>query len=422
MKLKAIVRLLVFTIAALVVSISYVAVGKVSNANIPRPDVNAYLTDIGIPQGEEAFNAYLSSHPDDRQARFSLGILQFFGAVETLGQQLYRYGLDPNPAQQMGIPFLRFPVAMDNPNPEPMDYEHWRDLFETLEENLQAAEATLDRVGDDRVKVPVRFAQIRLDLNGDGTLNEAEEFLQIYQTYNRNIDANFIEQAKAFSIAFDTGDAYWLQGYCNLLMSMTDTILAYDTQELFERLGSRFFARVETPYSMPSTVPANRIWEADIADAIAAIHLLRLDPIEPERLAIALDRARTVIALSRQSWNAIVQETDNDREWIPNATQTSVIPAAVTGEQIDTWYLMLDEMERVLSGQKLLPHWRFPNDLGVNLERVFLEPDVFDLVLWVQGSAALPYLESGELTQTETWRELISVFGGNFVGFAIWFN
>jgi hypothetical protein len=58
----------------------------------------------------------------------------------------------------------------------------------------------------------------------------------------------------------------------------------------------------------------------------------------------------------------------------------------------------------------------------VNLRRVFTEPRPFDLVLWVQGTAAAPYLENGPLTKPETWSRFQNIFRGEFIGFALWFN
>jgi hypothetical protein len=58
----------------------------------------------------------------------------------------------------------------------------------------------------------------------------------------------------------------------------------------------------------------------------------------------------------------------------------------------------------------------------MNLRRLFLEPTTFDLVLLIQGSAALPYLEDGELTESDTWRRIMQVFGGDFFRYAVWFN
>jgi hypothetical protein len=92
----------------------------------------------------------------------------------------------------------------------------------------------------------------------------------------------------------------------------------------------------------------------------------------------------------------------------------------ITQEQIDAWLLFLDELDALLKGEKLLPHWRF--EQGINIRRLFLEPRTFDLVLLVQGSAALPYLEDGELTTADTWRRIVSVFGGDFFRYAVWLN
>ena len=80
------------------------------------------------------------------------------------------------------------------------------------------------------------------------------------------------------------------------------------------------------------------------------------------------------------------------------------------------------ESPLVLDGKKLIPFWRRGSSQGVNLSKVFAEPKDFDLVLWVQGSGALPYLEDGEITSPETWAEFQRVFGGRFIGFAVWIN
>lgn len=391
---------------------------QVRAANRSLPPINLYLSQIGISAGEDAYKTYLQSHSPDAQALFGLGVLQFFSAVEKLGQNFYQYGLDPEPARQLGIPFLRLPVPR-NPRPAPIDYQQWQVLLEDLHQNLQAAEATLAQVEDASVKLPINFAAIRLDLNGDQTLSQEEAFWQIYRLYNANVPDTPPEAAQPLTIVFDTGDVYWLRGYCHLLMTLTDTILAYDTQEYFERLGYLFFPNLQTPYGVPQVSDRFGI---NFVDAITALHLLQFEPQAPERLLSALDHARSVLALSHQSWDSILAEEDNDREWVPNADQTSVVPAVVTVEQIESWRHLLDEADTLLSGKKLLPHWRFEGNQGINLQQVFLEPQFFDLVLWVQGGAALPYLEAGELTQGETWRDLIRVFGGNFTGFAIWFN
>jgi hypothetical protein len=81
---------------------------------------------------------------------------------------------------------------------------------------------------------------------------------------------------------------------------------------------------------------------------------------------------------------------------VPNSKQASVIPnVRVTAEMIAGWHEFLAEAEALLQGKKLIPHWRFKPEFGVNLKRVFLEPREFDLVLWAHGAAAVPYTEQG---------------------------
>ena len=161
----------------------------------------------------------------------------------------------------------------------------------------------------------------------------------------------------------------------------------------------------------------------DILDAIAFIHLVRFPVQEPARLKAALAHLESMIALSHESWKFILAETDDDHEWVPNTKQHSVMPnGTVTKEMVKGWLEFLDEAKAILKGEKLIPFWRTGPESGVNLKRVFTEPRTFDLVLWVQGTAAVPYLENGVCTSAETWNRFQRIFRGEFIGFALWFN
>ncbi len=152
------------------------------------------------------------------------------------------------------------------------------------------------------------------------------------------------------------------------------------------------------------------------------IHLVRLPVVEPDRLKSALGHMETMVALSRSSWASILAETDDDHEWLPAPKQHAVITGVtVTAEMLEGWTTFLSEFESILAGRKLLPFWRGRN-LGINFRRIFTEPRILDLVLWVQGSAAGPYVEEGEVTSRAFWQRLNRVFNGEFIGFAIWFN
>lgn len=403
--------------------VSFVAA---SSASFPamaedRPSADRLLQSGETARAETAFAEYLKDHPDDAQARFELGVVQVIRSVERLAQSLHGYGLQ---GARSAPPFLRLPVP-PNPEPEPVTYAKLRKVYERLLEDLSRAQETLEQVGDAEVRLPLHFGLIRLDLNGDGKADADETLWKIYARITRQERRITDEQAEEFVIAFDRGDVYWLRGYCHLLMGLDEFILAHDWQKAFERTAQLFFANPETPHKFLQETPQGQRGLASpwIADAIALIHLIDFPVEEPQRMKSALGHLQAMIEMSRKSWKAIEAERDDDHEWIPNPRQTGVIPGVrVTEEMVAAWREFLDEAEAILQGKKLVPHWRIADGRGVNLRRIFTEPRRFDLVLWVQGSAAGPYLEKGPLTQPDFWGRLRRTFRGQFVGFAVWFN
>jgi hypothetical protein len=385
------------------------------------PLVEQYLISGRLADGDRALARQLTTHPDDAQAKFGRGVLQFVQAVEHLSQSLSRYGLRDHGNNLP--PILRMPVPQ-NPKPEELTYEQSRQILATFVSDLARAEKTLAGVPSQAVKLPLHFGQFRLDLNGDEKVADEETLWRIFAGVQRGVQVPR-DEAEKFVIAFDTADIAWLRGYCHLLMFVGEVVLAHDGRELFERTGHIFFARTKSPY--PYLRDGSRVFEfgeVDIVDLIALIHLLNLPVAEPDRMRAALSHLEQVIPLSRQNWKQIMEETDDDREWIPSPKQTGVLPGVrVTQEMTEGWQQFLDEAELILQGKKLIPFWRGDNHTqGVNVRRVFSEPRQFDLVLWVQGTAAKPYLEEGPLTVPDTWQRINQRFNGQFVGFAFWFN
>lgn len=384
-------------------------------------NTDEFLMSGRLAEGEKALIDHLAQEPNDREARFGLGVTQFLRGVERLGQFLHTHGVEERLRQ---VPFLRLPVP-PNPNPEPTSYADYRAMLEGLLADLTKAEATLAKIDGD-VKLPVRFGQVRLDLDGDGKGSDEEALWRIYAVMNSQIgrQADFDEKAQDFRIVFDLGDVYWLRGYCHLLSALIEPQLAYDGQRWFDHCGHLLFAKAESPYKFLTegkTPVENGPNYEMFLDGIAAIHLLNFDLKEPERMESARRHLLAMADLSRKSWDAIVAETDDDAEWLPNPKQHSVTGVGVDDQMIATWRQVTAELDALLDGKKLVPFWRDPAQ-GVNLKRVFTEPKPFDLVLWVQGTAAAPYLEKGETTSPETWDRVVRVFRGEFVGFAIWFN
>ncbi len=155
-------------------------------------------------------------------------------------------------------------------------------------------------------------------------------------------------------------------------------------------------------------------------DLVSFIHI-PWTVAEPERMRSVREHLKTVVALSRKSWDSIEAETDDRAEWIPNPKQTqSATGVGVSADQLASWRAFLDEADALLDGRKLIPHWRL--NRGVNLKKVFDDPRPFDIVLWITGPAALPYLDDGPVLTRQEWRQLIEAFGDNFGNYAIWFN
>ena len=283
-------------------------------------------------------------------------MLRFVRSVERLAQSLYHYGLRDQ-SQNLPVPILRLPLPT-NPKPARLSYADSRKILQTFIEDLHHAETTLAEVKRADVKLPLHFGRIKLDLDGDGTADNQETLWRLYGRMNR---AAFNQQdSEQFVITFDKADVSWLRGYCHLLSALCETALAHDGKELFERTAHLFFVEVESPY--PFLQNGRRVFNlggADAADYIALIHLINLPVSDPKRMPAASGHLEAVIALSRQSWQDLLAETDDDHEWIPNQQQTGVIPGVQINQQmIIGWKEFLAEAELILQGKKLIPFWR----------------------------------------------------------------
>lgn len=389
------------------------------------PLVEKYLLGERLSTGEKALQEHLRKQPRDHEARFGLGTLQFIQAIEQLGQSLHEYGaIGSRTRLGQRLPILRIAVP-ENPQPKQVAYKDVRRIVQRFIDDLALAERTLVEVKDHDVKLPLHMGMIRLDLNGDDKRDEDETLWKIYAQLNTgaNLPDEFTaQQADAFVITFDYADAIWLRGYCHLLSAMGESMLMYDEEDAFNAIAPHAFARPPVEAVPAETFDDNQTI-SDIADAIAFIHLMRFPVVEPKRGEVALEHLREVIRLSKLNWNAIEAETDDDNEWVPNPKQKGVIPGVqITREMIAGWRMFLSEAEQIVAGKKLIPHWRLRAEHGINLKRVFTEPREFDAVLWLHGAGAMPYLEKGECTNRATWNRFNTVFGGQFIGFAFWFN
>ncbi len=378
--------------------------------------VDAFLREGKIREGLAAF-----ARPKTNADAFSLALLQTLDGVQHFTADLAAMGLQGDGVRR-NFPFFRMAPGPGTVRAtEPATPEKVAEAFLGLRAALRSANKTLAAMKAGTFGVEVDLATIRLDLDGDGVLAENEFLLKALGPVLgfRPRDTKGVD----LSIRFDESDAVWLQGYTHLLDGMLTLLMAYDWRPVWNQSAHLFF---KEPLPMPAVAqfgrPVRERRESEWADLIASLHEMRLDLVHPQGPSQARDSILAAIACSRVCWARIQAETDDDREWLPSATQTGPNGTKVSAEQIKAWHLVLDEMEAVLEGRKLLPHWRASPGLGLRLDKILLNPPKLDPVLLIQGSSLVPYLEEGEVSDRLAWRELQGPFGRGFLRFALWSN
>lgn len=383
-----------------------------------------------LADAQKYFEQVAAKDAADGEARVALGLTQFLQAIEGLAQDNFRFGLLNQHARN--LPLARMPVPL-NDDPEQISYEKLRGVVERFAARLALAESSLAEAKTAAIQIPLYIGRVRLDLDGNQAYSEDETLWKVFAAINSGVEP---KQGEEFFIGVDSADVHWLRGYCHFLMAFCDVALAYDERPLFERCAQLLFPNVDSPFRVaqegakdPEDFPPTMF-----LDGIAAIHLVNFKLIDKARMASAHAHLVSMIEQSRLSWERAENEMDDDHEWIPNDRQTGVLQVRVSRDVITGWHKVLAELDAILQGKKLVPYWRmyftsvfrtpeFPDTgTGINLQKVFLEPRDFDLVLTIQGTNVEPYLEEGSLSTPEAWTEMTRVFGGQFFGFAIWFN
>jgi hypothetical protein len=393
------------------------------------PMAAKHLYEGKLAEGEKALLRHLEANPDD-QARFGLGAIQFLRSFEKLGTGLFKYGLRTHTFFP-GMPRELQKLMPENDKPEKITHAAFRGMIQEFVDSLDQATKTLGAIKDDKVKMPLEVAKIKLDLWGRGAPISAA---MLFRQFELKEEAKATEKLE---VGFDRGDAAWLKGYCHLLAGLGEVVLSLDTREAFDASAHRFFMKADTPHEFLledyKDIDFRLLGPTDfplIADAVQFVYHLFDMPIgEPARLKKALAHFEATVSEAEAMWKYIMAETDDDNEWIPNPRQTGVLKIAVTDDMVKAWReVVLVEAKAILEGKKLVPFWRGkPGVRGVNLRQVFLNPPKrLDIPRWVQGTAAAPYLEKGPITTLASDREmgnLARLFGGaNFFGFALWFN
>jgi hypothetical protein len=382
--------------------------------------VDEFLRDGRIRDGLAAYAA-----PASNAERFSLALLQALDGLQQFGTGCSRLGLNPEIART-GLPFLRVVVPNQQFSTNTVATpEGVAALFLNLQAALRRANQTLAPIDAAPFTVEVNLSRTRIDFDGDGTV-ASNEWLLASLGRSFRLPMNQQPGTPDLIIHFDSADAVWLKGYTHFLMGLLDVFTAYDWTPTWNQCAHIVFCNpLPKPpiarYSPHQGKNSNRDMSS-AADMIAALHETRLEPVHKDGLLKARENFRQMIACSRLCWQRVLAETDNDHEWLPGPLQTGPAGAKVTAQQVEGWQLVLDELDAVLTGQSLLPHWRFRSGMGINVDKLVNTPPRFDPVLIIQGSALIPYLEEGTVSDKARWRTLLQPFGPGFTLFALWSN
>ncbi len=180
----------------------------------------------------------------DTEAIFALGVLQVFDALTNFYRTTYEHTGEFVPTRVpwniLRLGGIRTPKTKHQstekhwwagpPNAKPMTYEILRKQLAQFYNKLAAAEATLALVGERPVKLPLQFAKVSFDLDRDGHSTSLRKTLETYRRKN-NKYSKLGPYDKKF--VFDTADAVWLRGYCNLFLAVSNLYLAVDFENSY---------------------------------------------------------------------------------------------------------------------------------------------------------------------------------------------
>jgi len=375
------------------------------------PLVEQYLHSGQLQAGEHALQAVLRQSPKDDEARFGLGLLQIVRGVERLGQSFFDHGLKNT---NNWVPFVRLPVPV-NPDPAPISYARFRRILDDFCKDMTLADGTLAGITDDNVKLRIRLADIKIDIDGDG--QATDRFLDIL-TKLMGSPPDLLKTNPEFRVHFDRGDVAWFRAYCHLLSGMLELYLAIDTEAEFHFFAKEIFPRVRPVLS-----------EAE-EKVLKDKQMMRSGGIrisDPKRLSQFRYHLVEVCKLNRETWRYIRAETDDDYEWLPNSRQKGVFGMPVREEMINSWLSMMDELEAILEGKKLLPVDMIMHNTdgkGLNLKTLLEDPPGkidFDMVM--RDGPAAKYLEKGPSMDLNAIFSVMRVFDNPLrMGYFAWFN
>jgi hypothetical protein len=230
------------------------------------------------------------------------------------------------------------------------------------------------------------------------------------------------DQAGNFpAVKFDIADRSWLIAYTHMLEGFGDLVLAYDPAKAIDEV---FATRTKLAALNQDLTMGNAMdmQFGSFIDGFAAVQAALDQQPDVERAKQAREHLLAMVQANRDFWRLVKVETDNDSEWIPNDNQTAALGFQLPKDTGVVWMSVLEDGEKLLNGELLIPYWRLGTGAGLNLKTMFENPPAVNLMGWVQGRAAMPYAERGQRVSAENWRRFEQMMSGQGMIFAFLIN
>ena len=377
----------------------------------------ALLPGEGLVEAQARLTALEAPSPDDQ---FALGAVGFLRGIENSLQFRWQHNMA---IKDFDIPVLRLPVP-PNPNAKPFSPELITIVFENLRDDMAISQAALDKVGDAEVAVELDLADIWFDINMNNTRDSGEGMVEfgISAIMSRQQARDLASQPPAdMTVRFDTADVAWLNAYTHLLSGLSEMVIAFDPTEAITKVLASNQQMMDL---MAGAQPQNmyNMMGGHWVDKFAMVYsALNQQPLA-EHTRAAHGHFLEMIRLNKAFWASAATETDNDREWIPNASQTAALGFTLPEGAAETWQAVLNDAEMLLNGELLVSFWRIEPAGGVNVKALFENPPVVDIVDWVQGAGLMPYMQRGPTVSDRNVRMFERMVTGDTVLFALLFN
>ncbi|MCE5973967.1 hypothetical protein LZA78_10775 [Sinirhodobacter sp. WL0062] len=393
-------------------------------ATLPLPAIAG--TGLSAEIGETGITATLARlsalpAPTDEE-RFAIGGLEFLGALERVYQLRWQVGM----GRGFDMMFGMAGQLGNNPDPRQLDPAEITAILDDTLAGMERARATLGNIPDDSAfGFELDFADLWLDADGDGKRGLAESLTDIAgpAIFGWRWRQRQQAQGPLPVIRFDTADAPWLAAYTHLISGTTQMIRAYDPTPAIARVGE-----ANAILRNPAT-EADPYGYSNFIDMFAIVDgTLRHEP-DAARTVAARDHYLSMVSENRRFWALVAQETDNDREWIPNDGQVSATGLPFPKGIGTSWLAVLEDTEGLLTGRLAAP---YPKDIffgrptadtpGLDISKLFTEPRPVDLVGWIQGWAALPYLSDAPQVTAQNMGRFEQLVSGDAPLFMVFLN